>query len=159
MDAVREWAVSLCAAAVLCAAAGMLAPEDKQGKCFRTVLSAVMLCLMISPLSRIKECSGSTDGYTAVPEQTGSELFELVERQTADAMSASVSNLVGHELDELGVSAREIYVVMDISQDGCISIGQVTVALDGSDADRAGEVRSRLYAQLGLDAEITVMEE
>ena len=159
MDGIREWAAALCAAAVLCAAFGMVTPEGKQGKCFRLVLSILVLCLIVSPLSELKGCTKSAENFFTQPASAESELMSLVESQTVSAISDSVSRLVADELEELGITAQEICVGMDITEDGCISIGQVVIVAAHKDSLAAGTIIDRIYNRLGLTAQVRTAEE
>ena len=57
MDAIREWAIALCTSAVLCAAAGMIAPEEKNSRGMKIILASVMLCAVVLPLTKLTECN------------------------------------------------------------------------------------------------------
>ncbi len=158
MDALREWAVALCAAAVLCAAAGIIAPEEKSGKGLRIILASVMLCAVVIPLGRMTGCEFRYDSHDAeyVPDK---RLCETIEQQTADAVSGRVEELISGCLDELSVEAEDIAVDMDISDDGCISIGQVTITVTEPYAADAVSIADALYCRLGLKAEVITPEE
>ncbi|MBE6759970.1 MAG: hypothetical protein E7554_07770 [Ruminococcaceae bacterium] len=159
MDGLREWAIALCAAAVLCAAAEMIAPSDKNGKGIRVIAAGVMLCAVILPLSRM-DCSGFRDitlGAEAFEPDT--RLCAAIEQQTADAVSGTVESLVSDCLRRLGVEWEDISVVMDISEDGCISIGQITVRTAAGQTVSQEETESELYSRLGLSAEVITAEE
>lgn len=50
MDAVRQWAFSLCAAAMACAVIELLLPSISLAKMTRLALSVFFLCVLIQPL-------------------------------------------------------------------------------------------------------------
>lgn len=50
MDAVRQWAFSLCAAAMACAVIELLLPNISLAKMTRLALSVFFLCVLIQPL-------------------------------------------------------------------------------------------------------------
>jgi len=157
MDAVREWAIALCAAAVLCAAAGMISPGQRSGKGMRVLTAAVMLCAVVLPLARMDVCSA--DNYRIDGEFCpDSRLCAAVERQTADAMSRAVCELVGAQLEQMGVEAEDIEAVMDISDDGCITIGKVRVIAARQDNIDSAVITDTLFSRLGLKAEVIIAE-
>lgn len=158
METVREWGIALCAAAVLCAVFGMIVPEGKMSKQLRTIMSMVVLCVILSPVSTISDCSRRLESVSAEPVLADSELSGLIEEQTASAMSDAVCRLVSSELEEMNISPRNISVCVDISPTGCISIGQVEVVLEETEAGMAPAVRERLHEQLGLSAAVTTEE-
>ena len=49
MDAVRQWAFSLCAAAMVCAVIELLLPSISLAKMTRLALSVFFLCVLIQP--------------------------------------------------------------------------------------------------------------
>ncbi len=158
METVREWGIALCAAAVLCAAGGMIAPDGKQAKYLKTIMSAVVLCVILSPVSMLSDCSRRLESAYAAPVLADSELSGLIEEQTATAMSDAVSRLVRSELEGMNICPENISVSVDISPTGSISIGQVEVVLGRAEAGRAAEVSRRLYDRLGLNAAVTTEE-
>ena len=159
MDAVKEWAVAVCAAAVLSAAVGMLTNGGSSAKSMRFLLSVVMLCLLIEPLGSIKECADNVNLIISGPVEDNNRLLNAVEDQTVSYMSRSVSELIDSELDAMGVYAQKIQVNMDISEDGCITIGQVVITVNEEDHARADELSTRIYDRLGLNARFIVPEE
>ena len=154
MDGVREWAAAICAAAVLCGGAGMLAPEGKQAKSLKMILSVVFMCVLLSPLGSLSSCRSGLGDIASPTSYAESGLLDLVEEQTAGAMSGSVETLVSDQLEMLGFTAEEITVDMDISGDGCISIGQVVVTVNGADDAALAVISERLYDRLGLNAKV-----
>ena len=158
MEALREWAVALCGAAVLCAGAGIIAPDEKQNRRLRMILASVMLCAVVLPLARLTACDVRYD-IADEPFRPDSRLCSAIEQQTASAVSGAVQELVSDCLEDLSVEAEDISVVMDISEDGCISIGQVAVRAAETGGRSASEIEDVLYSRLGLKAEVTTSEE
>lgn len=158
MEAVREWAVALCAAAVLCAGAQIITPDEKKGKWMRIVFASVMLCAMVLPLARISGCRLSYDSNISdySPDR---RLCEAIEEQTASAVSSTVCRLVEDCLLGYDVEAEDISVSMDISDDGCISIGQITVRTAYPAGKSPEDIADYLYSRLGLKAEVITVEE
>lgn len=158
MEALREWAAALCAAAVLCAASGMTAPEEKNGRGIKTIFAAVILCTVVLPLTNLNVC-----GIISLPDAEkytpDSRLCSAFEQQTASAVSSAVRELAADCLAPFGVEAEDISVTADISSDGCISIGRIAVAAEAGSGISAREITDALYGRLGLDAEVIMTEE
>lgn len=159
MEAVREWAVTICAAAVLCAAVSGLAPESRLTKGLGIVLAAVMLSALASLAAAVGDIKIDTEKLSMHFFAEESELNDLVERQTADAVEDAVRRLIARRLESNGISAEDIRVETDISDDGCISIGQVTVITAGTDEAHRRETAELLSDMLGINAEVAVSEE
>jgi len=158
MQSALEWAAALCAGVVMCAAFGIIRPGGKQSAAFRMVTSAAMLCILISPLSELGGCAVRVKDFISAPSEPDNRLCRTVEEQTSRAMKEAVEGIVTRCAEEIGLAAGEISVMMDISEDGCISIGQVTVVLaEGTESDAAA-LRDRLDREYGLSAEVNIME-
>jgi len=150
MESIKEWAISLCGAAALCATVGMIAPEGKTGKCMKLVMTLVVLCLMLSPLSQIGSCSADLKDHISLPAETDSDLLRLVEEQSAEAISRSVNYVIEEQLETLGVHAKEINVSVDSSDDGCITISQADAIVQNEGHDLR-EIERTLGGRLGFE--------
>lgn len=159
MDTIREWAAALCAVVVLCCAANLSAPEGKNSRMLRAVLSLVMLCTLISPLGEIKSCRLEVDRLEQKLSSSEDRLMCTVEQQTCDMINWSLTDLIEDELYSIDIIPEKIYIDMDISEDGCISIGQVTVTVKNSDAARCGRIEETLRGRLGLDVQTLIPED
>ncbi len=159
MEALKEWAAALCGAVVLCCAANLIAPEGKNRKMMQAVLSLVMLCVLISPLRTINSCRTDFSALEKQVTEPGERLLDTVEQQTCDRIEMSLNDLVESELYSMDIIPEKISVDTDISPDGCISIGQVTVTVRSSSADQCGRIKDILKQRLGLDAETLISED
>lgn len=154
MDSLKEWAISVCAAAVICAALDMLIPEHKYEKVLRLCLAAFALCVCIAPLSGLQSCGGEWRHSNKEEMQytrLSSDLQQQVERQSAAAVEGAVSRIIDEKLRQLGFSSYEIAVKTDIAADGSITIGQVAVTLAGTSDAEAAAAQSALEQYLGID--------
>ncbi|MBQ9993568.1 MAG: hypothetical protein IJP17_02540, partial [Clostridia bacterium] len=61
MSDISSWAVSICAAAVLGAAFGMVFSDSRYERVLRLVMSAVMVCVIISPITEMQSCNAGID--------------------------------------------------------------------------------------------------
>lgn len=159
MEWLKEWALALCAAAVMCAVFEMMSSSGKNSKAFRLVTASVMLCVIISPLSRMGSCMNDFDSFIAAPAETGERLCSAIEEQTRRAMTGAVEQIVRQCAGSLGVELEEISVGMDISGDGCITIGQVTAVIAGTDRKTADRLENDLESVYGIQSEVLTAEE
>jgi len=157
MEYVKEWAVSLCSAAVLCSAVSILSPKKNIEGMIKPVMTCVMLCLLILPLSRIKGCEYEFEPSRIHDNENSSELIRTVEEQSSRMISESIEQMIMDELNCIGVYPKNILVDMDISDDGCISIGQITV-MHSADAD-GSMIERELRSRLGLNVRTQITEE
>jgi len=159
MEMLKEWAAALCGAVVLCCGANLIVPDGKNSKMMKMVLSLVMLCVLVSPIRTINSCR--TDFFDIEKQVTepGEQLLDTVEQQTCDKIKTSINDLIKSELYAEDIIPEKIFIDMDISPDGCISIGQVAVTVKSSLADQCGRIKDILKHRLGLDAETLISED
>ena len=85
MDAVRQWAFSLCAAAMACAVIELLLPSISLAKMTRLALSVFFLCVLIQPL-------GLEAHRSEISLKTGQGM------EQAEEYAAEISGRIGEDL-------------------------------------------------------------
>lgn len=159
MDVLREWAVSFCAAALICGAVSTVSAGGRMEKSIKLVLALVMLCILVGPLRDIKACGVDASQLAASPLGTSEKLETVIDSQLKSATSQAVESLVERELRLLGCEVYDISAQTDISQDGCISIGQVTAVINESDEAQCRAAEKKLLDDLGIVANVTARGE
>lgn len=136
----RDFVLSLCAAAILIAALRLLAPS---GRFEKTLQYAMALFLMLSIISAVLKVDFSLPDFEAEKiETTGESELNLA------VLKGAITQL----LLDYGVEVQEIYFNTDILKDGGISITKVTVKTD--QAENAQKIREIIKSQTGLLAEV-----
>lgn len=158
MDSLKDWAIALCAAAVMCAAAEMIVPCEKQNRAMKMLISTIMLCLLVKPLTDLCSCSFDASDIYSPDYEPNRRLCATVETQTADAVTDSIKTLIGGVAEDEECSVKDISISVNILDDGCISIGQITVVLAAEHAGNVGHLKGELFSRLGLDAEVITEE-
>lgn len=103
MEAFRQWAFSLCAAAMVCAIIELLLPNVSSAKMARMALSVFFLCALIQPIG----LGLWQDGFSnmAHPSMRKAEEYAAaLSGQLEKELSESVEQEIGKMLSELGVS-------------------------------------------------------
>jgi len=112
MDAIRQWAFSLCSAMVACGLAQMLLPKSNMEKVFRVSVSVFFLCCLLSPLVlqnpelRIE----IVDYSQADIEARAQKLAGVVEDQSDEAIRQSLEKIVEQKLQEKGIKDTGITI-------------------------------------------------
>ena len=94
MQAVKEWAVGMCAAAIAGAVVKVLTPSGSFEKSVKTVVAVFLLCAMILPFCGSKTASQryiSTNFDEA--ELTEQALNDEISRQTAQYLKNSIEKI------------------------------------------------------------------
>ena len=158
MDSLRQWAVAVCAAAVVCTLLRQLFPENRLGEQGRMLLPCLFLCVLLSPIS-----VGLTDvklpDFTAESTVNTEEITARMREQMTRQVNDTLLRMVNQSLDGYGWSAKKVVADMDIAEDGSIRMGQITLYVDEEVARRATAVRQVAEKRLGATVEVAVWQE
>ena len=145
MQAVREWAVGMCDAAIAVAVVKVLTPSGSLEKSVKTVVSVFLLCAMILPFCGEKSASQryiSTKFDEA--ELTEQALTDEVSRQTAQYLKKSIEKI----LEKNGISYGDVVIDMEL-KDESVSVRKITVINPDTDAQT---VQTIIRKELGAEA-------
>ena len=158
MDSLRQWAVAVCAAAVVCTLLRQLFPENRLGEQGRMLLPCLFLCVLLSPIS-----AGLSDvklpDFTAENTVNSKEITARMREQMTQQVNDTLLRMVNQSLDGYGWSAKKVVADMDIADDGSIRMGQITLYVDEEVARRATAVRQVAEKRLGTTVEVAVWQE
>lgn len=151
MDGLREWALTVCAAAVVCTLLRRLFPDTSLGRQGRLLLPCVFLCVLLSPLAQWRGMTALPPLQAAQPVDTAG-LQAQMQRQMTAYMNSTLLKMVNQALHNYGWEAQKVEVAMDIRKDGRIDMGQITVYVDEKTAQSAAAVRQIAEKRLGTSA-------
>ena len=158
MEELRQWAVAVCAAAVVCTLLRQLFPDNRLGEQGRMLLPCLFLCVLLSPLSSAfldVKLPDFTEGNALDTENITAQMGQQMEKQVNDTLLA----MVNQSLNTYGLSAKKVEADMDIGADGSINMGQITLYVDEEVARRATAVRQIAEKRLGTTVEVAVWQE
>lgn len=156
METLRGWAITVCAAAVLCTLLHRLFPETSLGQQGRLLLPCLFLLAVFAPLP------GVTVSVPEVQTQAAEDTQALRARmlqQTVAAVNKTLLAMANQALDSYGVQAKKVVADMDIAEDGRINMGQITVYIDKETLNMAAAVRQVVEHRLGTSVVIAEWEE
>lgn len=155
---VSRWMASVCVVAVLCTLLQRLFPDTGLGRQGRLLLPCLFLCAFLSPLGYLK--NGAEWPTFPVTEEVDSAALESRLRQQ---MIAQVSNalldMANQALESYGFSAKKVVTDMDIDEEGCIHMGQITVYVDEDTARHSAAVKQIVEQRLGATVVLARWEE
>ncbi len=158
MEGLRQWAVTVCAAAVVCTLLRWLFPDSLLGQQGRMLLPCVFLCTLLAPLPGL--FSGMELPEFSVTESGEATALESrMKQQLIAQMNASLLAMANQALEGYGWQAKKVVTDMDIGEDGCISMGQITLYVDDKTARSAAAVRQVVEKRLGTAVTLAVWEE
>ena len=159
LENVREWATAVGCACVVSAVLSMASPGGSGKKLLGMTLTLMTMCLLFRPFAAANDWAQRIRTYTfAAEEYENTELEAEVERSAKSVYAAYLEENLRRVLDGEGISYKSIAVMMDNSQDGCISIGQVEVIVQNEDVDieeTTGRIKELLRGYIGFDPVVT----
>ena len=153
MNAVQEWSLVICAAALTAALAHGLVPNGALERMAKFVVGAFLSCAFLVPLTKIIPSFSLDFGGSEAPG-VDTTLQSSVEDQMKGAARASITSLVAAELQRMQVPCKNVDITMDTTEDNSIVISKVVVTLPGEYAGSCENVRLRLTELLGLQTEV-----
>lgn len=153
MDGLQTWCSAVCLSALGCAALRMLVPKNSIGKVFSLLLCTFFLCCLLSPLLTARgRWRLDVEG---LPDAVVSDLLnDTVNEQLQVQVREVVTGIVQEALANRDITAKEIAVVTDISEQGGIYIQHITITVDKQTVPIAAVVREVLEQQLQATVEV-----
>ena len=155
MDGIRQWAVAVCAAAVVCTLLRRLFPENALGQQGRMLLPCLFLCVFLSPIFK-----GFSDvklpDFTAENTVNSEQITARMRQQVVAQVNDTLLQMVNQALEGYGWSAKKVVADMDIAEDGSIVMGQITLYVDEDVARSTAAVKQIAEKRLGTTVEVAV---
>lgn len=158
MEGLRQWAMSVCTAALLCGLLQRLFPDTGIGRQGRLLLPCVFLCAFLSPLAGVTgDALIPAVSQTASPDAEG--LSARMQQQLVVQVNNTLLQMVNQALEGHGFEAKKVVTDMDIDDDGRIHMGQITVYVDEDTARWSTAIRQIARQRLGTDVVVARWEE
>lgn len=156
MEALRGWALAVCAAAVLCTLLHRLFPENTLGQQGRMLLPCLFLLAVFAPLPGVT--ISFPEAQTSSVEDTQA-LRARMQQQTVSTVNDTLLAMANQALNSYGVQAKKVVADINIADDGSIDMGQITVYIDKETLNMAAAVRQVVEHRLGTSVMIAEWEE
>lgn len=155
MEAIKSWAVALCAAAVGCSLLHMVAPKNGMGRIFRLITAAFFLCSLLAPLMTLKHIRPLAQ--LELPESvTADTLQERVNSQIERQINAALLRVTNETLKNYGTKAEKVEAKTDTSADGGICITQIVLYMDKQHFHDA--IAAKQVMEKRLEVEVLIQE-
>ena len=158
MDTLKQWAIAVCATAVVCTLLRQLFPDNALGRQGRMLLPCLFLCVLLSPVPKAFQDVKLPD-FTSENAVNSADLAARMRQQTVAQVNDTLLAMVNQSLSGYGWSAKKVVADMDIGEDGSIRMGQITLYVDEEVARRATAVRQVAEKRLGTAVEVAVWQE
>ena len=154
----RQWAIAVCATAILCTLLRQLFSDNRLGEQGRMLLPCLFLCVLLSPIFKASTGVKLPD-FTGESTLNTTQLTAQMQEQMQTQVNDTLLSMVNQALDGYGWSAKKVEAEMDIAADGSISMGRITLYVDEDVARRATAVRQVAEKRLGTTVEVSVWQE
>lgn len=155
MQAIRIWAVAVCATAIAASVAQLAAPEGKVQKALRCVIGLFFVCCIMAPFAKgLSFPSGDYAIGTDITEQTTKDLSQEVLHQTADGFSRNVKQIVEKALSARQIFPEEISVSVHVGENDDIYISSIVIQLEKEMRSHSQEILQIVSEQTGITPEI-----
>ena len=156
MESIRSWALIICFASIACTMLEIITPDGNMAKMMKLVLGAFMLCAITIPMITMFkniDIDLKAKNYEYDVKQYKNEFDTKINEVAID----KIKDLALNELNLINIKPRKIDVFMDMRDKYCISIKEITVALDKKNLDKQEEVKKVIEQKLGIKTSITVV--
>ena len=158
-DGIRSWALTVCGACVLGALLSLLFPDGSYKKQLRLLLSLILLYTIFQPLRSLNKWSVNGDKSQFDPSQYENVALQSeLERQAKTIYTSYLEENLCRILDDSDISYENITVMMDNSDDGRISIGQVEVMVKKKDEAQTAQIKRLLQPYIGEEPVVKIQE-
>jgi len=158
MEAIKEWAFSICAAAIAGAAVELISPSGNIKKMVKITVSVFFLTCMLSPM--IDLGIDAFYGYGEYEPAPETEHFETqVEDEMLKIFTQNIQEKVNNALEECKIKDAKIKTKINIGEDFSISISEIKISLGKEYAEKEGEVTDLLCERFGAKVNITFKEQ
>lgn len=155
MEKIQSWAFSVCCASIAGSVLNMLLPEGSLMKINKTVFCVFFLCVLVSPLSGIK--SADFDFIKSRNENDNFSSENLFSEKSEDYIEKEIIAETKSILEEKGIFSGEIFLEINISDDGSIIINEFSITFSG-EAGTEG-LSEEIHKRTGIKPEIKVSGE
>ena len=154
MSAIKSWSVTVCLVSVICTIIEILFPKGKMEKIFQVVLGVFMLCSLLIPLKKTL----ANIHFDAKKPDKG-KLKSTIDDQTKITAQKKLKLTVEKILAAKSIKPEKINVIMDTTEDSCISIKKIEVFLSRGDENKKDTVKNELEKNLELKIDVVVGSE
>lgn len=150
MEALRDWILSICIAAVVASVVKIIAPSGGIQRTMKIISAVFMLCIIISPL--IGEVSFDFEKeLDKVQIPSGSEFSESIEKQTDIYTKAQLKKLMETYLQKEGIERARIGIIMERDENSQISIIKADVYVEEEFLPLVESAKQNIEKELGIE--------
>lgn len=158
--ALQNWAISVCAAAVVGAVAHIALPEGSLQKVLKLAIQVFFLCCLLSPLVLKNpelewDLALSASDAQSQTQEDVRQMHETFLKQVEEQFLRTVSPDIQNALAENGITGAEISVNIHTDGSGSVSISELQITVPAAYSLQEKKIREIVETQTGLTPVIT----
>ncbi len=159
MDIIREWAFSICAAAIAVGILTVIMPESSMNKLIKTVVGVFFVIVIFSPVKVLLSGTDSIEVLSVESEVLYEDAIDLTNRILNEQAAMQMENLLLNELSVLEIENAHFQIFINTTEELSIHITKIVLTLNEVYKSRESEIRFRLIDELELPVEIIYSRE
>ena len=158
MEIIRQWAVSICFAAVVCAIVMMIVPPGSTEKVFRITVSAFFICCAALPIiSNFSDINLELNLSFEQNEDIASDIAEKMDEQIINEIEFQLSNSAKEIFNKYNCDATAEFSVI-ANDDRQVSVKEIKVYIPSDEVDKAKTIANEFLDTYGCSPEIIAKE-
>lgn len=156
MEAIRQWAFTVCVAAVIIGVLYAFVPRSGgMQKLFNLAATAFFLCCLLSPvllnfaLPEIDLAPAET-----LAQQNAEQVSNTLNMQAIGLFGTQVQEIVTETVRSLDIKPNSVEVFVNINEDDSIFISEIKIGLAQRYQPREDEVIAAVKTQTGIDPQV-----
>ncbi len=157
MDDMKNWAFSVCCAAISGGIISMIIPKENSLKIFKYVFYIFFLSVIISPLYEIEFSGINEKLYFSNEKYVGVQEYDDFSDNSKKFIESAIVLDTQKQLSEFGYEAKDISVSVNIYENGSIDISKFAVTFE--DIVNTNNIKKIIFEKTGLEPEIILTGE
>lgn len=155
IEQIREWAFAVCAAAAIGELINIIMPEGGLSKTLKSVISVFFLCTVISAFTKIDfDIADFKINENKIYE---SKEFEEIDSVSEEYLEEELYKSVTEILEAEEISAKDILIKINISENGSIDINKFAIAFE--QLEDPFKLEEKIYNKTGIKPNIILSGE
>lgn len=160
MDAVRDWALSVCAASVCGGIVYLLSPSGSLEKVLKIAVSVFFLTCLLSPvITDWRDININGESFSISQDKNAQEYQNIYQHQVLEECRKSIRKLTYDILAENSLAAQKIEAIINIGGDNSIIIKQIELYMDEAYENQKEKIEKIIEDELGVFPIVIFVEE
>lgn len=158
MEYVKQYALSICVAALVATLVHMLLPNSNISKVLKTAIGVFFLSAVISPFLMDFNILDEIERYTPITLDLGQEFVDETEEYVVKQFENKIKELILNDLNGIGIDPVQLKIDIYKENDGTVVVESVEVVLRQEDARYKTDVALKIKNITQCQPEIFLTE-